>query len=114
MFIKVFESQMLRQGRGLVGTIHFLNLHCDAEVREHRLRARPSWRQSSNDAFIEEHRRFANWLLDNATTAYNPPMATVDTSNSSVTEVAAAIARWVLTVLQDKSRGEPAYGSSSA
>ena len=105
---------MLRQGRGLVGTVHFLNLYCDDEVREHRLRARPSWRQSSNDAFIEEHRWFANWLLDNATTAYNPPMATVDISNSSVTEAAAAIARWVLTVLQDKSRGEAAYGSSSA
>jgi hypothetical protein len=102
------------EDRGLIGIIYFLNLHCSDEVREQRLRTRPSWRQSSNDAFIEEHRRFANWLLDNATTAYNPPMPIVDTSNSSVTEVAAAIRRWVLTVLQDKSRGESAFGSSSA
>jgi adenylylsulfate kinase-like enzyme len=58
--------------RSLVGTIHFLNLHCSNEVREKRLRSRPAWRQSSNDAYIEEHRRFAQWLLDNAASAYNP------------------------------------------
>jgi len=102
------------EDRGLVGTIHFLNLHCSDEVREQRLRARPMWRHSSNDAYIEEHRRFAQWLLDNAATAYNPPMSVVDTTNASVTEVAAAIAHWVLMVLQDKPRGEPACSSSSA
>jgi hypothetical protein len=102
------------EARGLIGTIHFLNLHCSDEVREQRLRARPSWRQSSHDAFIEEHRKFAHWLLDNATTVYDPPMPIIDTSNASVTEVAAAIAQWVLTVLQDKPKREPACGSSSA
>ncbi len=100
--------------RGLVGSIHFLNLHCSDEVREQRLRARPAWRQSSHEAYIEQHRKFAQWLLDNAATAYNPSMQIVDTSNASVTEVAAAIARWVLTVLQGKPRREPARGSSSA
>src|SRR5271167_4208618 len=75
------------EARGLIGTIHFLNLHCIDEVREQRLRTRPSWRQSSHDAFIEEHRKFAHWLLDNATTAYDPPMPIIDTSNSSLTRV---------------------------
>jgi hypothetical protein len=100
--------------RGLVGTIHFLNLHCSDEVREQRLRARPAWRQSSDEAYIQEHRKFAQWLLNNAVTAYDPPMQIVDTSNASVTEVATAIAHWVLTVLQGRPRGEPACGSSSA
>jgi hypothetical protein len=97
------------EARDLIGTIHFLSLHCSDEVREQRLRTHPTWRQSSNDAVIEEHRQFARWLIDNAMTAYNPPMPTVDTSNSSTTEVAATIARWVLTVLQeprDAQRGD--------
>src|SRR5689334_11094644 len=42
--------------RDLVGTIHFLNLHCNDEVREQRLKARPAWRKSSSDEAIEEHR----------------------------------------------------------
>lgn len=101
------------EDRGLVGTIHFLNLHCSDEVREQRLRARPSWRQSSSDAFIEEHRRFAHWLLNNAAIVYDPAMSVVDTSNASVAEVAAAIAQWVLTVLDGKPRREPECGSST-
>jgi hypothetical protein len=73
--------------RDLVGEIAYLNLHCDDAERERRLRARPAWRRSSDEAFIERHRRFAQWLLDH--------METVRTDESTVEEVAAAVAAWV-------------------
>jgi hypothetical protein len=102
------------EDRGLVGTIHFLNLHCNDQVREQRLRSRPAWRESSSDAFILEHKRFAQWLLDNAATEYDPPMVTVDTSNVSIEEVAQAIAQWVLAILDRQTKREPNTLSASA
>ncbi len=92
--------------RGLVGTIHFLNLHCNDEIREQRLRARPAWRGAS-DEFIDEHRRFAQWQLDNAATSYDPPMPTVDTSHRTVEEAGQEIARWVLSIIEDRPKREP-------
>ncbi len=82
------------EARELVSTIHFLNLHCSDAERAKRLRTRPSWRGVS-EAFIEEHKRFAQWLLDNASTSFDPPMPTLDTSTLSVEEVAQRIAEWV-------------------
>ena len=81
--------------RTLVGPVHYLNLHCTDTVRAARLRARPAWRGSGSDAFVAEHRAFARWLLDNAATAYDPPMVTVDTSGRPVAAVAAEVAAWV-------------------
>jgi hypothetical protein len=89
--------------RTLVGTIYFLNLHCNDEVREQRLRTRPPWRQSSSDAFIQRHKEFAQWLLDNAATAYDPPMPTFDTSSTPVEEVAQQIASWIKQALDELS-----------
>ena len=101
------------EDRGLVGTIHFLNLHCSDEIREQRLRARPAGRNSASEDFINEHRRFAHWLIVNASVKYDPPMVTVDTSSKSVREVAQEIAQWVLGRVGGKVRGE-AVGDSSA
>jgi len=84
------------EDRGLVGAIQFLNLHCSDEVRERRLRERPSWRNSSSDEFLEEHKRFARWLIENAATSFDPPMVMVDTSDVSVEEVVEAVVEWVL------------------
>ncbi len=98
---------------GLVGTVHFLNLHCRDEIREQRLRERPPWRQSSPE-FINEHKQFARWLVNNASLKYDPPMPTVDTSTTPVAEVASAIAQWVLTILEANPTREPACHSSSA
>ncbi|MFD2614895.1 AAA family ATPase [Paenibacillus gansuensis] len=70
--------------------VYFLNLHCDDETRELRLRAR-NWSEN----MIHEHKSFANWLLENADKAYTPPMPTVDTSKTEVYEVALKIREWV-------------------
>lgn len=95
------------EARELVGTLHFLNLHCNDAIREKRLRARPSWRQSSSDEFIQTHKRLAQWFLEHATTAFDPPMPTVDTSTTPVQEVARQIAQWITTVLDGRLVREP-------
>lgn len=70
--------------------IYYLNLHCDDETRELRLRAR-NWPED----MIQEHKSFAKWLLENADKAYTPPMPTVETSKTGVNEVALQISEWV-------------------
>ncbi|WP_409340327.1 AAA family ATPase [Paenibacillus sp. MBLB4367] len=71
--------------------VYYLNLHCDDDAREQRLRAR-DWPENK----IHDYKNFAKWLIDNADTAYSPPMPIVDTTNSNVTEVASRIKEWVL------------------
>lgn len=42
--------------------IHYLALVCDDEVLAQRLRARPAWRGSGEQTFIDRHLHFNNWL----------------------------------------------------
>lgn len=79
------------EDRGLVGDIHFLNLHCDEKTRVKRLEARPSWRQSANNEFLRNQLDFAQWMIDNAETEFSPPLVTIDTSNISIEETVSAI-----------------------
>ena len=81
--------------RPFFSQIYYLNLHCADETRAARLRARPAWR-GCDEAFIEKHRQFAQWLLEQATTAFDPPLVTVETTTESAQEVAAQIREWVL------------------
>nr|WP_285891104.1 nucleoside kinase [Paenibacillus pasadenensis] len=70
--------------------VYYLNLHCDKEARELRLRAR-DW----SEEMIQDHKDFATWLVENADTAYTPPMPIVDTTHTDVAEVALQIKGWV-------------------
>lgn len=70
--------------------IHYVNLHCDDATREMRLQAR-GWDQNA----IEDHRNFANWLLQNTDKAFDPAMPTVDTTDLSSEEAAKQIAEWI-------------------
>ncbi|RXZ77643.1 nucleoside kinase [Paenibacillaceae bacterium] len=71
--------------------VYYLNLHCDEETREKRLRER-NWPEE----MIQDYKNFANWLLENADKEYTPPMPIVDTTNADVIDVAAQIKKWVL------------------
>jgi hypothetical protein len=73
--------------RDRVGPIHFLNLHCTDAVREARLRQRPAWREG-NDHKIEEHHRFASWLVATMDVS-------VDTTTCTVAQSADQVAAWV-------------------
>ncbi|WP_108722238.1 AAA family ATPase [Gorillibacterium timonense] len=70
--------------------VYYLNLHCDDETRELRLRQR-NW----SEEMIQEHLSFAKWLIENADKAYKPPMPIVDTANHDVSEVAIQIKEWI-------------------
>ncbi|MNL12319.1 hypothetical protein D3C87_1331830 [compost metagenome] len=70
--------------------VYYLNLHCDEETREKRLRER-NWTEEE----IQNHKNFAKRLLEIADEVYNPPMPTIDTTDTDVTEVASQIKEWV-------------------
>lgn len=101
------------EDRGLVGAVHFLNLHCRDDVRARRLRGRPPWRGADDD-YIERHARFARWLLESAATRFDPPMPTVDTSDAPVDDVAEAIGQWVNGMLRGQCATEPASRAAGA
>ncbi|GIO56965.1 hypothetical protein J21TS7_52830 [Paenibacillus cineris] len=71
--------------------VYYLNLHCDEETREKRLRER-NWSEEE----IQNHKNFAKRLLEIADDVYDPPMPTIDTTDTDVAEVASRIKEWVL------------------
>lgn len=72
----------------------FINLHCDDLNRNTRLRNRED-KAMWTDEMLSQHEQFAKWLLDNAETAYDPPMPTFDTSTVSPLEVAKQIQAYI-------------------
>lgn len=83
-----------RPERRYIGPIHMLQLVCDPDELAARLRARPAWRQTSDDAFIARHIEFQEWILREGAKP-NPPFTVVDTTAASPALTAAAVAVWV-------------------
>lgn len=75
--------------------ICFINLHCDDTTRKNRLRNRED-KSMWTDDMLKQHEQFAQWLLDNAETAYNPPMPTIDTTSNPPAEAAEQIKSYVM------------------
>lgn len=73
--------------------IHYLALHCHARTLEARLRARPAWRNHM-EAFIAGQRELSAWLLRNATTAFDPPLVLLDTTDAPISDTAEQIRDW--------------------
>ncbi|MCL6603733.1 MAG: AAA family ATPase [Paenibacillus sp.] len=73
----------------------FINLHCDDTARNNRLRNRED-KAMWTDEMLEQHEQFAQWLLDNAETAYKPPMPTIDTTSIPPSQVAEEIKKYVM------------------
>lgn len=71
--------------------VYYLNLHCDEKTRETRLRER-NWSEED----IQHHKDFAKRLIEIADEAYHPPMPTVDTTETNVSQVASQIKKWIL------------------
>ncbi len=76
-------------------TIHWLALLCDADVLAQRLQARPAWR-GCTEAFIAEHLQFADWLREQAATAFDPPLTLLDTTHASIAQTAGQIRDWAV------------------
>jgi hypothetical protein len=79
--------------RQLFSGIHYLGLVCDDDVLASRLRARPTWRDAS-DELIGEHIKFNRWLRGHASEAV-PPVTLIDTTRAAVRETAALVAGWI-------------------
>jgi predicted kinase len=79
--------------RRLFSTIHYLGLVCDDEVLAARLRARPTWRNTT-DELIAEHVEFNHWLKEHAAAA-EPPVTLIDTTSAAIPETAALVATWL-------------------
>jgi energy-coupling factor transporter ATP-binding protein EcfA2 len=80
--------------RRYFSAVHYLALVCDDETLAARLKARPAWRDSSNEAFISAHIGFNHWLKENAE-KIEPGISLLDTTRLSVEETAARTAQWV-------------------
>lgn len=78
--------------RRYFSTIHYLALVCEDEVIRQRLRARPTWRQSGDEAFITSQLQFNRWFKQ-----YDgqPPICRLDTSMASLDETSAQVATWI-------------------
>jgi len=79
--------------RRLFSAIHYLGLVCDDEVLAARLRARPSWRNTTGE-LIAEHIEFNHWLKEHAATT-EPPVTLIDTTSAAIMETAALVASWL-------------------
>jgi broad-specificity NMP kinase len=79
--------------RALFSAVHYLGLICDDEVLAARLRARPAWRNTT-DELIAEHVKFNHWLREHAATTA-PPVTLIDTTADSPEETAARVAAWI-------------------
>lgn len=79
--------------RALFSAAHYLGLTCDGDVLTRRLRARPTWRNTT-DELIGEHVGFNRWLKQHAGTT-SPPVTLIDTTDDSPEQTAARVAAWI-------------------
>lgn len=68
----------------------YLNLTCSDELLIERLKARPSWRNSADEASLENQLNFKKWLDD-----YHKDH-TIDTSKISIDETSEFVKNWML------------------
>lgn len=80
--------------RRYIGTINYLALVCDDRTQRERLVARPGWRKSDTEEFLQAQAGFNHHLLQHAT-EMSPPMELLDTTEVPAVETARQVRRWV-------------------
>ena len=73
---------------------HYLALTCEADALAERLRLRPAWRQSSDDAFIEGQLGFNIWLQEQAAEP-NSKIELLDTTHEPIETTTEQVAAWI-------------------
>jgi predicted kinase len=91
--------------RRLFSAVHYLGLVCDDRVLTARLRARPSWRNTT-DELVNEHVKFNHWLKGHAAAA-EPPVTLFDTTSAAIKETAALVASWIRGRATQATQGTP-------
>jgi predicted kinase len=92
--------------RRYFSVVHYLALTCDDDVLAERLRARPRWRASANDAFIESQVTFNRWFRETNPTL-DPPITTLDTTHVALEETAAQVMAWIDQALSRQRSAQP-------
>ena len=72
---------------------HYLALVCDADVLVKRLKARPAWRGSGEQAFIEKQIQFNRWFKDQQNGS--PPISLIDTTHASLEATVEQVKTWI-------------------
>jgi hypothetical protein len=75
--------------------IHYLSLVCTDDRLAARLQQRPTWRQSSQQPFIEEQLRFNRWFRAYNQNGGQPPISLIDTTQSRPEETAQVVTGWI-------------------
>jgi hypothetical protein len=80
--------------RRYFSAVHYLALTCADDALAARLRARPQWRASAGDAFIEDQVNFNRWFKETGPTL-DPPVTLIDTTHSTTEKTAGQAADWI-------------------
>jgi hypothetical protein len=72
--------------------IHYLALVAGSDVIEKRLKARPNWRRSGGQKFIETHQKWSDWFKS---TDHVQDVTVCDTSDIGVTETVLRVNKWL-------------------
>jgi hypothetical protein len=75
--------------------IHYLALVCSDEVLLERLKERPKWRGTRDQALIEEQIRFNQWFMDYSSSDNQPSITLLDTTHISLEETANEVEDWI-------------------
>lgn len=73
--------------------VHYLALICDDNVLARRLKARPAWRGSGEEAYVEGHIQFNRWFKGQQTG--NFPIRLVDTTDDSPEATVEQVRSWI-------------------
>ena len=93
--VVLYGSAVPSQFEGCPERRYFSHLHCLALVSQEetliqRLKARPGWRESGQDAFLESMIHFNRWFLKNTAS-----ITLLDTSSASLADSAAQVLAWL-------------------
>jgi|SRR6266498_4574099 len=73
--------------------IHYLALVCDDDLLAQRLKARPAWRGSGDQAYIETHVQFNQWFKEQG--KRNTPISLIDTTNVLLETTVELVKIWI-------------------
>ncbi|MEM7130486.1 MAG: hypothetical protein AAF702_29450 [Chloroflexota bacterium] len=84
-----------RPGVRYFSAVHYLALVCDEDELASRLRARPQWRDSSGNDFIEDQLNYNRWFIEQGKD-YEGSLTVLNTSEAPVEETIAAVSKWAV------------------
>lgn len=72
---------------------YYLALVCNDEVLVERLKARPAWRGSGEQAFVDRQVQFNHWFKDQQNGSY--PVSLIDTTDVSLEDTVQQVRAWI-------------------